>query len=52
MPMPDVDPELLLAHLEYSDWAVHKTFAVVDKLPCDAVTCAVVSSFPSILATL
>lgn len=49
---PDVDPDLLLTHLEYSAWAATKTLAMVDKLPVQAVTEPVVSSFPSILATL
>jgi uncharacterized damage-inducible protein DinB len=51
-PSPDVDPDLLLAHLEYAAWAADKTLSMVDKLPAQAVTEPVVSSFPSILATL
>ncbi len=50
--MPDLDPDLLLAHLEYAAWAAKKTIAMVDKLPAEAVTAPVESSFPSILATL
>ena len=50
--MPTVDPDLLLAHVEYSAWAVHKTLDMVDKLPADALTKRVESSFPSIFATL
>jgi uncharacterized damage-inducible protein DinB len=50
--MPNLDPDLLLAHLEYAAWAAKKTIAMVDKLPAEAVTAPVESSFPSILATL
>lgn len=47
-----MDPDLLLAHVEYPSWAVRKTLAFLDRLPPDAITQAVVSSYPSILATL
>ena len=50
--MPTVDPDLLLAHVEYSVWAVHKTLDMVDKLPAEALTKNVECSFPSIFATL
>ncbi len=50
--MPTVDPDLLLAHIEYSEWAVQKTLDMVDKLPAEAVAKRVESSFPSIFATL
>jgi uncharacterized damage-inducible protein DinB len=50
--MPDLDPDLLLAHLEYAAWAVSKTISFLDKLPQEAITCPVVSSFPSICGTL
>lgn len=50
--IPDLDPELLLTHLEYAAWATRKTIAMVDELPPDAVTKTVNSSFPGILATL
>ena len=49
---PNLDPDLLLNHLEYAGWAVQKIFAMVDKLPTESVTKPVVSSFTSILATL
>lgn len=50
--MPNVDSDLLLAHLEYVSWAVKKTIAFLDKLPPEAITCPVVSSYPSICATM
>jgi uncharacterized damage-inducible protein DinB len=49
--MPDIDTDLLLAHLEYAAWSVNKSIAFIDKLPHEAVTCPVVSSFPSICST-
>jgi uncharacterized damage-inducible protein DinB len=52
MTMPNLDPDLLLAHLEYTAWAAKKTITMVDKLPAEVVTAPVESSFPSILATL
>ena len=50
--MPDVDADLLLTHLEYVEWAVTKTLVMVDRLPDEARDRTVVSSFPSITATL
>ena len=50
--MPNVDPDLLLAQVEYSVWATQKTLDMVDKLPAEAVTKPVDSSFPTIFATL
>jgi uncharacterized damage-inducible protein DinB len=50
--VPNVDPDLLLAHLEYVVWSVDKTLAMVDNLPPAAVTRPAASSFPSIFATL
>ena len=50
--MPNLDPDLLLAHLEYSAWAINKTIEMLDKLPAEAITHKVESSLPSILATL
>jgi uncharacterized damage-inducible protein DinB len=49
---PDVDPELLLAQLEYARWATQKILDRVDQLPPCALTHPVVSSFPTLLATL
>ena len=49
---PVVDPDLLLAHLEYAAWARQKTLNMVDQLPSGAITQAVTSSFPTLLATL
>ena len=49
---PDLDPDLLLTHLDYSSWAVQKTLAMVDRLPPEPVVEQVNSSFSSILATL
>jgi uncharacterized damage-inducible protein DinB len=51
MSAPPLD-DLLLAHLEYAAWAVERTFAMLDRLPEEALTAPVVSSFPSILATM
>src|SRR6476661_2036397 len=48
---PNLDPDLLLTHLEYAGWAVRKTFAMLEKLPAESVTKPVVRSFTSILAT-
>ena len=50
--VPDVDPELLLAHLGYARWATRKMLERVDHLPADALTRPVTSSFPTLLATL
>ena len=50
--VPTIDPDLLLTHLEYTQWATQKTLAMIDRLPADALTKPLVSSFPSILETL
>jgi uncharacterized damage-inducible protein DinB len=50
--MPDIDADVLIAHLEYASWAVKRTIGFLDKLPPESLTCSVVSSFPSICATL
>lgn len=50
--VPDVDPELLLAQLEYARWATRKMLDNVDQLPPGALTERVTSSFPTLLATL
>lgn len=49
---PTIDPDFLLTHLEYAQWATQKTLAMIDKLPAEALTRSLVSSFPSILETL
>ena len=49
---PDVDPDLLVTHLEYAAWAAQKTLAMADKLPSAALTQPIKSSFPTILATM
>lgn len=48
---PDVDTDLLLTHLEYANWAIKTTFAMTDKIPTEALTAPVNSSFPSIVRT-
>src|SRR5262245_35851049 len=50
--VPTIDPDLLLAHLEYAAWATQRTLNMVDRLPSGAVTQPVNSSFPTLLATL
>ncbi len=50
--VPDVDPELLIAELEYTRWATEKMLDSVDQLPASALTQPVTSSFPTLLATL
>jgi uncharacterized damage-inducible protein DinB len=52
MSLPAPHPDFLLAHLQYDAWAVARTLALLDKLPPDEIAKPVVSSFPSILATL
>ncbi len=49
---PNVDPELLIALLEYVSWATQRIFDKVDQLPAGALTQPVTSSFPTLLATL
>ena len=49
---PAVDPELLIAHLEYAAWATERTLGMVDQLPSSALSQPVQSSFPTLLATL
>ncbi len=49
---PQVDAELLLAHLDYARWATGKIVAAVELLPASALTEPVTSSFPTLLATL
>lgn len=44
--------ELLRLHLEYTEWAMQKTFAFLDTLPDEVLTRHFNSSFPSILATV
>jgi uncharacterized damage-inducible protein DinB len=48
----NVEPELLLAHLEYVRWATAKVLARVDQLPAGALTQPVRSSFPTLFETL
>jgi uncharacterized damage-inducible protein DinB len=48
----NVEPTLLLAHLEYIRWATDKVLARVDQLPAGALTQPVESSFPTLLDTL
>lgn len=49
---PDVDAELLLAYLDYARWATVKMLDTAGRLPSSALTEPVVSSFPTLLATL
>jgi uncharacterized damage-inducible protein DinB len=49
---PDVDPELLIALLEYVRWATQKILDRVDRLPVGALAQPVRASFPTLLATL
>lgn len=49
---PDVDPELLVAQLEYARWAARRMLDAVKALPAEALTRPVTSSFPTLLATL
>ncbi len=49
---PNVDPELLLALLEYGRWATSKMLDAVDRLLPGALSQPVNSSFPTLLATL
>jgi uncharacterized damage-inducible protein DinB len=49
---PSVPTGLLLTHLEYAAWATQKILSMVDALPSVAITQPVISSFPSLLATL
>lgn len=51
-PAPGIDPELLLAQLEYARWATEKVLCAVDRLPAGALTHPVNSSFTTLLATL
>src|SRR5689334_3987378 len=50
--MPDVDPSLLLAHIEYATWALTRAFALIDTLPPEAVAQPPANACRSILATL
>jgi uncharacterized damage-inducible protein DinB len=50
--VPDVDPDLLIALLEYVRWATQKILDRVDELPMGALAQPVRSSFPTLLATL
>ena len=49
---PDIPVELLIAHAEYAAWAAERTLGMLDRLPPDALTRPVISSFPTILETL
>ncbi len=49
---PNIDPELLVAELEYARWATGKMLGAIDRLPPGALTQPVNSSFPTLLATL
>jgi uncharacterized damage-inducible protein DinB len=50
--VPEVDPELLVALLEYSTWVAQRILGRVDQLPPAALTQPVQHSFPTLLATL
>jgi uncharacterized damage-inducible protein DinB len=50
--VPDVDPELLIALLEYARWSTQQILDRVDRLPVGALVQPVRSSFPTLLATL
>ncbi len=49
---PNVDPELLLALLDYARWTTEKMLDAVDRMPPGALTQPVTGSFPTLLATL
>ena len=50
--MPNIDPILLIAHIEYASWALKRTLECIDKLSPEAITHAPGNSCRSILATL
>ena len=47
-----IDPAILVAHVEYISWAARRDMDVIRKLSPEQITRQLVSSFPSILATL
>ena len=49
---PNVDPELLLALLEYARWATRKMLDALDRMPPGTPVQPVNSSFTTLLATL
>jgi len=51
-PSPNIDPNLLAAHVEYAAWARRKVLGMLDALQEDELTKTVTSSFPSIFATM
>ena len=50
--MPNIDPILLIAHIEYASWALKRTLECIDKLSPETITHAPGNSCRSILATL
>ena len=47
-----LDAAILVAHIEYISWAARRDMDVIRKLSSEQITRQLVSSFPSILATL